>query len=131
MSAFKDITVLLVDDMRVARMRMVETCRALGFQNIVEAVSGSDAWAKINAEGLRPGLILVDYNMPDMDGLEFLDLLREHEAFRTTPVLFVTAETEMVFIMKAVSVGVTEFVIKPYTTELLEKKIKAMLSKSA
>ena len=125
----KEKTALVVDDMKLARLRMSEACRTIGLKNIIEASSGKEAWAKISGDNIVPDVILTDYNMPDMDGLQFLELVRKNEKTKSVPVLFVTSETEITFIMKAVSVGVTEFVVKPFADDLLVQKIKAIMPK--
>jgi two-component system, chemotaxis family, chemotaxis protein CheY len=131
MQSIADKVALVVDDMKLARLRMSEACRTVGLKTIVEAASGKEAWDKISNDKIVPDLILTDYNMPDMDGLQFLDLVRKNEKTKSVPVLFVTSETEITFIMKAVSVGVTEFVVKPFADDLLVQKIKAIMPKSA
>jgi two-component system chemotaxis response regulator CheY len=122
-------TVVIVDDMKLARLRLVKVCQELGFQSILEAANGKEAWHSIAANNLRPDLILTDYNMPDMNGMQFLETVRSNELTKTVPVMFITSESQMDLIMNAVAMGVTEFVVKPFQDEILVAKIKNILVK--
>lgn len=129
MQLLENASVLVVDDMKLARLRLKEVCETVGFKNILEATNGKEAWKQLADAKTPPVLILTDFNMPDMDGLGFLELVRKNEVTKNTPVLFVTSETEISFIMKAVAAGVTEFVVKPFADEILIQKIKSILKK--
>lgn len=124
-----DACVLVVDDMKLARLRLREVCEGVGFKNILEAANGKEAWQQLSDSKTVPMLILTDFNMPDMDGLGFLDLVRKNDKTKAIPVLFVTSETEISFIMKAVAAGVTEFVVKPFADDILIQKVKSILKK--
>ena len=121
-------SVLIVDDMKLARVRLAKVCQTLGFKSIIEAANGREAWQAITGNNLKPKLILTDYNMPDMNGMEFLETVRANELIKSVPVIFITAESQIESIMTAVSKGVTEFIIKPFTDDVLVSKIKYIMT---
>jgi len=122
-------TVVIVDDMKLARLRLVKVCQSLGFKNIIEAANGKEAWQAIASNNLKPNLILTDYNMPDMNGMQFLETVRSNDHTKGVPVMFITSESQMDLIMTAVTMGVTEFVVKPFHDDVLITKIKNILAK--
>lgn len=122
-------TVIVVDDMKLARLRLVKVCQTVGFKSIVEAANGKEAWNTITTNNLKPNLILTDYNMPDMNGMEFLETIRSSESTKNVPVMFITSESQMDLIMTAVTMGVTEFVVKPFHDDVLITKIKNIMAK--
>jgi two-component system chemotaxis response regulator CheY len=122
-------TVVVVDDMKLARLRLVKVCQTIGFKSIVEAANGKEAWNTITTNSLKPNLILTDYNMPDMNGMEFLETVRSNEVTKNVPVMFITSESQMDLIMTAVTMGVTEFVVKPFHDDVLITKIKNIMAK--
>lgn len=124
------MNVLIVDDMKLARVRVKQACERVGLKSIQEAANGNEAWSKISG-GFIPHLILTDFNMPDMNGLQLLDLVRKLDALKDTPVVMITSESEKQVILTAVNLGVTEFVIKPFTDEVLVAKIASLVKKMA
>ncbi len=122
-------TALVVDDMKLARLRLIKVCEAVGFNSIIEASNGAEAWKTLSTNNLKPSIILTDYNMPDMNGIEFLEKVRAFDLTKTVPVVFITSESQMDLILAAVTMGVTEFVVKPFSDEVLVKKIRNILTK--
>lgn len=120
-------TVLVIDDMKLVRLRLTKLCRELNFSQILDASNGVEAWKIISEQNIVPDIILTDYNMPDMNGMQFLELVRNHDATRSTPVIFITAESEKAVILKAVTLGVADFVVKPFADDILSSKIKNTL----
>lgn len=127
MSAFKDMTVLVIDDMKLVRLRLSKLCKSLEFGKVLDASNGAEAWKVVSEQNIVPDIILTDYNMPDMNGMQFLELVRNHDATRATPVIFITAESEKAVILKAVTLGVADFVVKPFSDEVLATKIRSTL----
>jgi two-component system chemotaxis response regulator CheY len=125
----KSMTVLIIDDMKLVRLRLFQLCTKLGFQNILEAENGQLAWQKLSAKNAIPDIILTDYNMPDMNGLEFLEKVRSHETTKNVPVIFITAEGEKNLLIEALTLGVTDFVVKPFSDDVLTEKIKAAIGR--
>jgi two-component system, chemotaxis family, chemotaxis protein CheY len=115
--------VLIVDDMTTMRKIVIRTCKAIGFTDFVEAADGALAW---EALGAAPdiGLIISDWNMPNCTGLDFLKRVRADSRFKQLPFLLVTAEAEKSQIIEAIKSGVSNYVIKPFTEEILKDKLE-------
>jgi two-component system chemotaxis response regulator CheY len=128
--SIKGKSVLIIDDMKLVRMRLRQLCEKLGFVTITEAVNGKEAWESLRAMKSAPDIILTDYNMPDMNGMEFLNLTRKEDAYAKTPVVFITSESDKSLILNAVMLGATDYVIKPFQDDQLGKKITNLLSNS-
>ncbi|GGK17975.1 response regulator [Pilimelia terevasa] len=113
---------LIVDDSRTMRRivrRIVEGC---GFE-AVEAGDGQAALDAIGAMDRPPDLALVDWNMPVMDGLEFVSRARAQPALRAMTIVMVTTESEQSQIVRALAAGAHEYVIKPFTADSMIDKL--------
>lgn len=119
--------VLLVDDSRTMRNIQKTVLAQLGHTDIEEACDGQDALSKVWA--FEPDLLLVDWNMPNMDGLAFVKAFRQRN--KTTPIIMVTTETERTRIMDAIKAGVNNFVVKPFTPDVLSQRINETLGKTS
>ena len=117
----KNMQVLVVDDFSTMRRIIKNILRQIGFTNILEADDGSTAWDVLNTKKID--LIVSDWNMPIMTGIELLRKVRASEAFATTPFLMVTAEAQQENILEAIQAGVSNYVVKPFTPDTLEQKI--------
>lgn len=116
--------VLVIDDSRVARRILSRHLEALGF-SVTEAVDGRHALETVR--GLRGlGLAVVDWNMPELDGLGFVQAFRADPAHAAVKILMVTSETGMDKVRQALQAGADEYVMKPCTREMLQEKL-AML----
>jgi two-component system, chemotaxis family, chemotaxis protein CheY len=118
--------ILLVDDSRTIRKIQIKILAQLGLTDVVEANDGVEALAKISTD--KPDLILLDWNMPNMDGLSFLKILRGGGV--KTPVIMVATEAERSRILEAVEAGVTNYVVKPFTPKVLGQKVKETMAKA-
>ena len=116
-------TVLVVDDSRAIRTILSKTLRELGFE-VREAANGKEALEVIQAEKTAVTLILVDWNMPEMNGLELLKRLRQNPEFSSLVVVMVTAETELDHIAEALAAGANEYVMKPFTKDIIVGKLQ-------
>jgi two-component system chemotaxis response regulator CheY len=121
--------VLIVDDSSTMRRIIANTMKKLGYEDVVEAGDGIEALQKV-AQG-KPDLILTDWNMPKMDGREFVKTLRTQSGMDTVPVLMVTTHAERTDVVLALQAGVNDYVVKPFTPETLKEKIEALLGKTA
>lgn len=117
--------IMLVDDSQTMRNVEKKVLTQLGYTDTVEACDGQDALSKVGAA--KPDLILLDWNMPNMDGLTFLKKFRETD--KATKVLMVTTEAEKSRVMEAIKAGVNNYVVKPFTPESLGGKIQEVLGK--
>ena len=116
-------TVLVVDDSRAIRTILSKTLRELGFE-VCEAANGKEALEVIQAGKTALTLILLDWNMPEMDGLELLKRLRQNPEFSSLVVVMVTAETELDHIAEALEAGANEYVMKPFTKDIIVGKLQ-------
>lgn len=119
--------ILLVDDSRTIRNIQKNTLKSLGYVDILEASDGLEALDFLSKE--RPGLILMDWNMPNMDGISLIKKVRETD--KALPIIMVTTEAEKSRVIEAVKAGVNNYVVKPFTADTLAEKIKQTLSKVA
>ena len=115
--------VLLVDDSRTMRAIQRKILHSLGYEDIVEANDGIEGLSQVVAE--KPDLILLDWNMPNMDGLTFALKLRETR--KDIPIIMVTTEAERTRVIEAIRAGVNNYVVKPFTPQMLTEKIEQTL----
>lgn len=115
---------LVVDDSRAVRSNIGSAVKELGFEPF-EAGNGREALARLADLG-KVDLILVDWNMPEMNGLEFLVAARENPAWKETAIVMVTTETEMAPMRRALDAGADEYVMKPFTTDVLREKLQLL-----
>jgi two-component system chemotaxis response regulator CheY len=113
--------VLVVDDFSTMRRIVKNILRQLGFENIVEADDGETAVRKLESE--RIVFVVSDWNMPKMSGLELLKWVRNHDEFKNLPFLMVTAEAQKENILEAVKFKVSQYIVKPFTAEIMQEKI--------
>lgn len=123
------IKVLVVDDFATMRKIIRNVLKQIGFENITEAEDGVTALQIIKREKI--GLVVTDWNMPNMSGLELLQHIRQMPGCARLPVLMVTAEGLKDNVLAAVRAGVSNYVVKPFTAEVLEEKIEAIFKKLA
>ena len=117
-----NMKILIVDDFSTMRRIIKNILRQLGFTNVQEADDGSTAWPKIQSEPFD--LIITDWNMPKMSGLELLKAIRSDENLKDLPVLMVTAEALKENIIEAVKAGVSNYIVKPFTAETMQEKLQ-------
>ena len=120
---------LLVDDSRTMRTIQKKVLAALGEVEFVEANDGVEAMALIGSTPGGFGMMLIDWNMPNMDGLTLVTQIRTND--RKTPILMVTTESEKSRVIEALKAGVNNYALKPFTPEGLLDKVKLTLSKAA
>jgi two-component system chemotaxis response regulator CheY len=115
---------LVVDDSRAMRTILTRLMISLGF-TVIQAADGAEALALLEG-GERPDVALVDWNMPVMDGLTFIKLCRAHPDFRDIVLLMVTTESERSQIVRALAAGAHEYVIKPFTSQMIAEKLEML-----
>ena len=121
--------VLVVDDFATMRKIVRNILKQIGFEDITEAEDGNAALRILKNEKI--GLVVTDWNMPNMSGLELLQEMRRDGQTQNTPVLMVTAEGLKENVMEAVKAGVNNYVVKPFTAEVLQEKIETIFKKLA
>jgi two-component system, chemotaxis family, chemotaxis protein CheY len=114
---------LVVDDSRTIRRLLAATLEEIGFE-VLEAENGRDALDVLEAEKSTVPLILLDWDMPEMNGLEMLKRLRQHPEFSSMVVVMVTAQADMEHIVEALDAGANEYVMKPFTKDVLLGKLE-------
>jgi len=121
------LNVLIVDDSAAIRKILERVLRHTDFQlgDVIEAGDGKEALDKLN--GSNVGLILSDINMPNMDGLEFLQRVKANDAWRTLPVIMVTTEGSQDKVMQAIQLGATGYIRKPFTADQIKEKLIGIL----
>lgn len=124
MASFK---VLVVDDSITMRRILTNILKMAGFDQVVEAEDGMDAWVKLQSEG-DVGLILTDWNMPNMGGLEFVRKVRSDPRFREVPIILVTVRGVKDDVIEAMKAGVNSYIVKPFTPQVVREKIEKVLS---
>ena len=112
---------LVVDDSRAMRAILTRLLDGLGF-DVAQAGDGQEA-LEVLGGGVRPDVILVDWNMPVMDGLTFIKQCRAHEEYRDIVLMMVTTESEQAQIVRALAAGAHEYVIKPFTDDVIAEKL--------
>ncbi|WP_447968329.1 chemotaxis response regulator CheY [Nitrospira sp. M1] len=119
--------VLVVDDMSTMRRIVKNVLKQIGYSDIAEAENGQDALTKLKAGGF--GLVVSDWNMPVMPGIELLRNVRGDANLKSLPFLMVTAEAQKENIIEAVQAGVSNYVVKPFTAEALQEKLEKIFAK--
>jgi two-component system chemotaxis response regulator CheY len=114
---------LVVDDSRTIRTILKRILLELGYE-VCEAGDGKEALAVIDAEGTAVSLVLTDWNMPEMDGLELLKRLRLNPELSLLKIIMVTTETELDRMVTALDAGANEYVMKPFTKDILREKLE-------
>ncbi len=113
---------MVIDDSRAMRMILKRIAGQLGFE-VLEAVNGRDALDQLEASEETPQLALVDWNMPEMNGLEFVTAVRAEPKYRNMTLMMVTTEGEQSQIVRALAAGAHEYVIKPFTPDAIMDKL--------
>lgn len=118
--------ILLVDDSKTMRNIQRKAMSILGDVQCVDAADGVEA---MNCIQSQPGfdLILIDWNMPNMDGITLISRIRETD--KHTPLVMCTTESEKVRVMEAIKAGANNYVVKPFTAEALVERVRQTLDK--
>ncbi|MCK9363683.1 MAG: response regulator [Syntrophales bacterium] len=123
----KEIKILVVDDFATMRKVVKNLLKQAGFENVVEAEDGVAAMRVLKSQ--RIDFIVSDWNMPNMTGIELLKAVRADQDLASTPFLMVTAEALQDNVVAAVKAGVSNYIVKPFTAEVLNEKIMKIMEK--
>ena len=118
----KDAKFLIVDDMSTMRKIIRTILNQLGYTNIDEAENGKEALSKLRSGNYD--FVLLDWNMPELDGFETPKQIRADDKLKHLPVMMVTAEAKKENVLAAVQAGANNYVVKPFTPETLKEKIE-------
>ncbi len=123
-AAFK---VMIVDDQFSVRQITRNTLEQLGIRHIFESEHGKEAFEKVSLQPVD--LIISDYNMPEMDGMELLRAVRGSPAMRKIPFILLTGRGDRELVVKAAQAGVNNYLVKPFTPQIMREKIEQVVGK--
>lgn len=123
----KNMKILIVDDFSTMRRIIRNLLRDLGFNNTIEADDGKTAWPVMQAGSID--LLITDWNMPGMQGIDLLKAVRADPKTNKTPVLMVTAESKKEQIVEAAQAGVNGYIVKPFTAQTLKEKLEKIFER--
>lgn len=119
-------TILIVDDHHVTRNLVKSILKGVGYDKVLQAENGHIAIQTIFQETVD--LVICDWNMPNLSGLEVLKRVRSDERYKSLPFLMLTAEAYRENVDAALKLGVSDYMIKPFTAEILTQKVEKALS---
>jgi two-component system, chemotaxis family, chemotaxis protein CheY len=129
MDVNKNLKILIVDDFATMRKVIRNLLKQGGFENVAEAEDGAAALKLLKSQPVD--FVISDWNMPNMSGLELLKAVRADEELKEMPFLMVTAEALKDNIVAAVKAGVSNYIVKPFTAEVLNEKIEKIVKSLA
>ena len=115
---------LVVEDSTTIRMILRVILRKLGF-DVVEAGNGREGLERLR-EMTQTNVVLVDWNMPEMNGIEFIRAVRADRGYDVLPLIMVTTNTELENVTEALSAGANEYIMKPFTSDMIREKLELM-----
>lgn len=117
---------LAVDDSPTMRRIVANTLKRLGYEDVVEATNGKEALEKLATNSIN--FIITDWNMPEMDGLEFVQNVKANGDTAEVPILMITTRGVKDDIVDAMKAGVNSYIVKPFTPQVLKEKIDSILN---
>ena len=119
-----DKKIMFVEDSPTMRRIIMNTLKRLGFSDIIEAENGLDALEKLSGKNID--LVITDWNMPEMNGAELVKALKRQPGSSDLPILMITTRGVQEDVMTAMKLGVSGYVIKPFTPDILKDKLHSM-----
>ena len=126
MAVHKNMPILIVDDYKTMLRIVRNLLKQVGFENIDEATDGSAALLKLREKDY--GLIISDWNMEPMTGLQLLKEVRSDDRLKATPFVMITAESKPENVVEAKRAGVNNYIVKPFNAETLRAKLASVLA---
>lgn len=123
-----NITILVIDDQALTRSMVKSILKGLGYAVVLVAENGPIALELLETE--KVDIIICDWNMPQMSGLEFLKKVRANPATRKIPFLMLTAEAYRENVSAAIAAGVSDYIAKPFTPDVLANKVESTLKRA-
>jgi two-component system, chemotaxis family, chemotaxis protein CheY len=124
------LKLLVVDDSSTMRRIIKNTLSRLGYEEVLEGEDGLQGWAALN-ENPDIGMLITDWNMPEMNGLELVKKVRSDARFNDLPIIMVTTEGGKAEVITALKAGVNNYIVKPFTPQVLKEKLSAVLGTEA
>jgi two-component system chemotaxis response regulator CheY len=121
--------ILVVDDSAIIRRILKNVLAEAGYKDIIEAADGVEAWELLQ-KNLDVKLIMTDWNMPNMNGLELVKKIRADERFKDVPIVMVTTEGGKKEVIMALKAGVNNYIVKPFDKKKLKEKLQQVLGKN-
>jgi len=118
------VRALVIDDSKAIRLILGKFLKEIGFE-VFDAGNGLEALDRLKQEG-KMDLALVDWNMPEMNGYEFVQAIRQDQSYNDMLMMMVTTETEASQVIKALEAGANEYVMKPFTKDVIKEKLSLM-----
>ena len=115
---------LVVDDSNTIRIILTAYLKKLGF-DVTVAINGREALDRLHAMA-KADIVLVDWNMPEMDGLSFVRAVRAEDEYATLPLMMVTTNVELTNVAEALDAGANEYMMKPFTMDILRAKLELL-----
>jgi two-component system chemotaxis response regulator CheY len=127
MTAANQLAVMVVDDTSVSRMLMTESLAEIGISNLALAKDGAEAFAQLKAKPVH--LVISDQYMPNLDGLGLLKALRTHAPTAKIGFILVTGSPDKSLVERGRTIGLNNFIAKPYTTKAIRAAIEAVVGR--
>ncbi len=121
-----DLKILAIDDSPTMRRIILNTLKRAGYTDVIEATDGKDALAKMKVSSFN--LVITDWNMPEMDGIELVTHIRKTDDLKSIPILMITTRSVQDDIVDAIKAGVNSYIVKPFTPDTLKEKINEVLA---
>jgi len=118
---------MVVDDSSTMRRIIKNTLGRLGYKDLLEAEDGVQAWELMQEYKDDIGVLITDWNMPNMNGLELVKKVRGDGSFEDIPIIMVTTEGGKAEVITALKAGVNNYIVKPFTPQVLKEKLEAVL----
>jgi len=120
------LKLLVVDDSSTMRRIIKNTLSRLGYEDVLEGEDGLQGWGVLDANA-DIGMLITDWNMPEMNGLELVKKVRADSRFADLPIIMVTTEGGKAEVITALKAGVNNYIVKPFTPQVLKEKLAAVL----
>ena len=120
---------LVVDDSSTMRRIIKNTLARLGYKDILEGADGVEGWSQIDSNP-DVDMLITDWNMPEMNGLELVKKVRADDRFKDLPIIMVTTEGGKTEVITALKAGVNNYIVKPFTPQVLKEKLGAVMGVS-
>jgi len=120
------LKLLVVDDSSTMRRIIKNTLARLGYKDVLEGADGVEGWTQLDSNP-DVEMLITDWNMPEMNGLELVKKVRADERFKDLPIIMVTTEGGKAEVITALKAGVNNYIVKPFTPQVLKEKLGAVM----